>query len=147
MSLGLGATRIVTSADGTYTPESDGDYAAIVPVHDVNHELVDLLAWHVGSPGRWWRRFAAWPVLGARDLAKARYYHDPVVLHSTPDAWVLAGGEGVCLLDWHLDLRPLFQGVSAVRCDSQTLAARFQTAMRRWEPKTTISRVKTRHAA
>ena len=143
----IGAARIAPSADGTYRPDPTGELAYILGVFDVDHELVDLLAWHVGSPGRWWRRFAAWPVLGARELAKARYYHDPVVLHSTPDAWVLAGGDGVCLLDWHLDLRPLFEGVSAVRCDSQTLAARFQTAIRRWEPKITISRVETRHAA
>lgn len=143
----IGAARIVALPNGRYRPIDDGELAYILGVFDVDHELVDLLAWHVGSPGRWWRRFAAWPVLGARELAKARYYHDPVVLHSTPDAWVLAGGDGICLLDWHLDLRPLFEGVSAVRCDSQTLAARFQTAMRRWEPRVTISRVEVRRAA
>ena len=144
----IGAARIVPSDAGTYRLSLDGDWAAILPVRDEDHELVNLCAWFPDAPGRWWLRFSdECFFLGARALTVAAYFGDPIELHATSEAWAVAGGRGACALRWDVDLRPWFEGISAVRCDSQTLAARFQTAMRRWEPKTTISRVETHHAA
>ena len=143
----FGVARIVPSDDDTYRPDPAGEYAAILGVHDRDGELVDLCAWFPDRPGRWWLRYGDVFVIGARNIAIAADFDNPIVLHSTPQEWALAHGHGACLLRWSFDPRGWFEGVSAVRCDSQALAARFQTAIRNWEPKLTISRVVTRHAA
>ena len=111
MPLGLGATRIITSSEGTYKPAPDGDYAAILPVCDIDGEIVDLCAWFVDAPGRWWLRHGdECFVLGARALGRAAYFGDPIELHATPQAWMLAGGLGTCILRWDIDLRDWFEG-------------------------------------
>ena len=42
----IGAARIVVSANGRYQPNPNGDVAVIVPVHDRDGVLDDLLDEH-----------------------------------------------------------------------------------------------------
>ncbi len=136
----LGAARIVTSSGGTYQPDPAGEYAAIIGVHDAECELVDLCAWFPDAPGRWWLRFSdECFFLGARALAVAAYFHDPIELHATPEAWALAGGRGVCLLRWDIDARDWIEGVKRIDAHP-AVAARLRAIFRAWEPATGRSR-------
>ncbi len=161
----IGASRVVTKPDGTYTPDPAGEWAAVLGVMGFTHEpvgfyengslvwddvhnIVDLVAWYPEDPGRWWlRRGTETLVIGVRELRIAAYFNDPIMLHETPEAWAIAVGRGVCVLNWDMDLRDLFDGVSAVRCKTLALRARFQAALRRREPKLTVSQVEVDYAA
>ena len=136
MPLGLGATRIITSAEGTYTPAPDGDYAAILPVHDAEGELANLVAWSPDAPGHWWLRYSdECFILGARALEVAAYFHDPIELQGTPQVWAIEGGKGACVLRWDVDLRPWFEGLKRVDCHA-AVASRLRQNLRAWEPVT-----------
>ncbi len=136
MPLNFCATRIITSADGTYTPEPNGDYAASLPVYDPDGELVDLCAWFLDGPGRWWLRFRDDVfVLGARALAVATYFGEPIELHATPQDWAVSGGQGACVLRWDIALQAWFEGVKRVDCHP-AVAVRLRQNFRAWEPAT-----------
>ncbi len=115
----IGAARIVVASDGTYRPDTAGQYAVIIAVHDQDREIADLCAWFPDRPGRWWLRYAdEAPILGARALAMARYFGEAIKLYSTPERWLLVRGDGVVILRWSVDYRDLFDGVGRVECDS-----------------------------
>ena len=141
------AARIRTADDGTYRPDSTGEWAAILPVHDRHNELCDLVAWLLDEPGCWWLRHSdETPILGTRRLAVAAYFGDAIHLYSTPERWLLARGDGAVVLKWDVDCRDLFDGVARVVCDCPALEARFRDSLRRWEPLVTSARG-VRHAA
>ncbi len=151
----IGAARIVTSADGTYTPDPAGEWAAVMPVMGFTVEpvgfnverhlvwddiygLIDLVAWHPTNPGRWWlRRGDMTPILGVRDLRMAADLNESITVYETPEAWgrdAGAGGHGVCVLQWAAPLNELFEGVARVECESPRLKRRLVSAWRSWEP-------------
>ncbi len=147
----FGRARIQPLASGNYRPSDDGRWAVILGVQDRFDEIVDLVAWSPDDPGSWWLRHGdEVPLLGARALAFAADRHEPVTLLPTPEAWLFAHSKPnsravVCVLDWGVDLGPLFDGVSHVECDSVGLRDQMQRALRSWEPKITGRR--PRHAA
>ena len=144
----IGAARIVPSADGTYRPDPSGQWAVILPVRDREGELCDLAAWFPNQPERWWLRFGdATPLLGARALAVAAYFGDPIELFPTPEQWALAGGRGCAALNWCAPIGDLFEGVSRVECDSPALQVRLRDTLRRWEPPVTVKPSEARRAA
>jgi len=59
----------------------------------VNAEVVDIVAWHPATPGRWARRTGVADMLG--DIAAA----EPLRVHQTPYGWLKADGVGICFLD------------------------------------------------
>lgn len=143
--LRLPAARITTSADGTYKREPSGRPAIIWPVRDSERETVNLVAWHVETPTRWWMLYGDdCPLLGARQLAVARYFGDSIRLHPTPQEWLLANRDGVVILRWNIDYRDIFDGVASVGCDCPALGTRFRDSLRRWEPLLTSE---ARHGA
>ena len=143
----IAAARIITAGDGTYRPDTSGEWAAILAVHDQDGEVADLCAWFLDQPSRWWLYYGdEMPILGARALAVAAYFGDPIRLHSTPERWLLARGDGVVILRWDVDCRELFEGVSHVECDCPQLQRRFHQALRSWEPPVSIVG-EARHAA
>ena len=93
----LGKAGITTRPDGLYETDRSGEWAAVVGVFDANNEIGDLVAWFLEKPGQWWRRTGDIPILGARDLAIAAYGGGAINLHPTPEAWLLARGDGVCV--------------------------------------------------
>lgn len=144
----INAARIVTHGDGTYTPAGNGQIAAVMGVHDGGDELCDLVAWFLDNPTRWWLRHSDdCPVLGAGNIELAVLCHEPITLHPTPEAWALAAGRGVCVLDWGAPLLELFEGVPAIECGSPALRHRLQQAFRRWAPRITLVPQEARHAA
>ena len=149
----FGRARIQPLASGNYRPSDDGDWAVILGVHDRFDELVDCVAWLPDDPSRWWLRHGdETPLLGARALAFAADCHEPVTLLPTPEAWLLAHRERsegplVCIMDWGVDLAPLFDGVLRVECDSPDLQKQLLRSLRAWEPRITAARQGASRAA
>ena len=135
----LGAAPIMTSSDGAYRPDPAGEWAAILAVHDRFGELIDLVSWLPETPSRWWLRVGdETPVLGARALAFAADCGKPIRLFSTPEEWLRARGnrgDHVCVLNWGVDLCPLFNGVSQILCNTPGLERRLREKLRQWEPE------------
>ena len=130
------AARIITSADGRYRRDPSGWPAIIWPVRDSERELVDLVAWHVETPGHWWLFYRDEAIiLGIRTLAIARDFKEPIVLHSTPQQWLLTGRTGVCVLRWNVPLQETLGDIPEITCDSAWLKRRLQKALRKNEPK------------
>ncbi len=135
----LPAARICTFSDGTFRRSSEGEPALIWPVVDCDREMVDLVAWDVDTPSRWWLLYRDEAVvLGARTLAISRYFQEPITFHSTPQQWLLAGRTGVCVLRWNVPLHEILEGVPQITCDSPRLKRLLQKALRQSEPKLTV---------
>ncbi len=137
----LGAAPVMTSANGTYRPDPAGEWAAILAVHDRFGELVDLVSWLPENPCRWWLRLGdETPVLGAQALALAADCGKSIRLFSTPERWLRGRGDrghhrDACVLNWGVDLRPLFDGLSQIWCDTLGLERRLREKLRQWEPE------------
>ncbi len=115
MRLSLG--RVTFLDDSTFTADSSGTEAILVPVHDRHGAWVDTCAYHLSNPGEWRLQFDnETPILGAAELARAAFFHTSITLHPTPEAWLRAGGQGVVILNWGCALRDLFDGIGEVRC-------------------------------
>ncbi len=149
------ALRYVTRADGTFAPDPKdqaGQPVVVLGVKDQDGELVDIVAWHPDAPERWFLRLGdETPILGAHALAVAAYYRRSVTLYPSPEKWLFArvrdrDHAAVCVLDWSVDLRPLFEGVSGVTCTAPGLEPALYHSLRNFEPRiTTVEGV--RHAA
>ena len=149
----FGRARIQPLASGNYRPSDDGKWAVILEVRDRHNELADLVAWLPEDVSRWWLRHGdETPLLGARSLVFAADCHEPVTLLPTPEAWLFSHSKPnshaiVCVLDWGVDLGPLFEGVSQVECDGSELQKRLQRSIRAWEPQIRAPRQGARRAA
>ena len=150
------AQRYVTRADGTFAPDPTGQGGqpmVILGVKDRYGELADIVAWHPDAPERWYLRIGdETPILGAHALAIAAWYHRPVTLYPTPEAWLYArlrdrDQDAVCVLDWDVDLRPLFEDVREVICTAPGLEPALYHALRSFEPKIATVEGVRRHAA
>lgn len=143
-----GVARITPSAAGTYSPAGpDGTPAVILAVTDRDGRWVDTFAWSYANPSRWWFLLGdETPLLGAEILAIAAYYGDPIILHATPQDWLLGGCHGVCVVKWGWPLDGLFDGVSDFQCDSTPLQRKLISALRRWEPSVVVRRGSNRAA-
>ncbi len=114
-ALSLG--RVTFVDDSTFTADPLGEVTVLIPVHDRGGEWVDTCAYHLSNPGEWRLQFDdETPILGVANLARAAFFHDPIVLHPTPEAWLRAGCKGVVVLNWGCALRDLFDGIGEVRC-------------------------------
>ncbi len=145
----------ITNADGTFDPDptgQDGQPMVVLGIKDQDGELVDIVAWYSDAPERWYLRLGdETPILGAHALALAAYYSRPLTLYPTPEAWLYArlrdrDQDAVSVLDWSVDLRPLFDGVSGVTCTAPGLESALYHSLRRFGPRITTL-VGMRHAA
>ncbi len=163
----FGRSRVQPLASGNYRPSDDGQWAVVLEVRDRHNELADLVAWSPDDPGHWWLRHGdETPLLGARALAFAADGVGPVTLLPTPEAWLfahrerpkldagesgaevsLSSGAVVCIMDWGVDLTPLFDGVLRVDCDSPELQKQLQRSLRAREPRITAPRQGASRAA
>ncbi len=148
--------RYITRADGTFGPDptgQDGQPMVVLGVKDQDGELVDIVAWYPTFPAKWYLRIGdETPILGAHALVIAAWYHRPVTLYPTPEAWLYArlrdrDQDAVCVLDWSVDLRPLFEGVRGVTCTAPGLEPDLYHSLRNFEPRITTVEGVRRHAA
>jgi len=108
--LPFGVAAITDLSGGLYQPDAGGSRAVIVPVtapevHEglfgqpiTLYPIVDLIAFQTMHPTAWrWRTGHAW-ALGEHLLADPA--GEPVEIVATPLAWLAAGGDAACILDW-----------------------------------------------
>ena len=147
--------RIVPQADGGFAYDRGGSLALVLAVEDRHGEMADVVAWG-RDPLKWWlRRGDQTPILGSPALAEAAWHHEPVVLWETPEAWVQSprhGGGGdrhhcAAVLRWDDDLRPLFDGVSSVQCETLALKRRLDNTLHQFDPEIEVFSAGVRHAA
>lgn len=63
-------------------------------------EIIDLIAWRFEDPARWWYRLGDRPLeLNGLAAEMAILDGEALVLHTSPLAWLQAGGQGSCCLD------------------------------------------------
>ncbi len=123
--------RIKTLGNGRFEINAEGESARVAPVRSFEiemigvsegvpidgevYEIVDYVAWMPDRTGTWWLLYGdETPILGARALRIAAYYHDAIRLYETPEAWLLGGQRGVCVLLWTAPLNDLFVGIGLV---------------------------------
>jgi hypothetical protein len=113
--LSVGTQRI--EPDGhLYQPTHDGQLVLVVPVYTGpmpsfitpadNSELVDIVAFQISEPGRWWRRTGLANYLGEHLIRSSVTWNRPLRVFETPLDWMKGYCQGVC---------PLTQDYSALR--------------------------------
>lgn len=125
--LPFGVERIDVDDAGRWWPDPEGKPALVVPVMEYG-EPIDIIAFHTGQPARWWWRDGIGSLLGHDLLTRCVWPGDELPVVSTPLAWIVAGGEAVCILDWDLpdhEISPL-RDFYGLQCDSQILASRLR---------------------
>lgn len=110
----------VREAGSRWEPSEDGVWRLILPVEDWHGELVDLVALSSGDPDAWSLRLGeglltGWHALlsaedaagriAARradglDIAAEDQAATQLRLRATPLAWLIAGFDGICVVDW-----------------------------------------------
>lgn len=136
----FGRARIQPLVGGNYRPSDDGQWAVILEVRDRFDEIVDCVGWLPADPSRWWLRHGDdCPILGAAALAQAAWHGEAVKLYASAEAWLRAQyhhhRDAVCILRGGIDLRPLFDGVSRVDCQTVKLKQRLERQLRAFEPR------------
>ena len=143
--LRLTALRIETKSDGTYRVDPEGRLAVVVLVRDRYGEIVDTVAFFPDKPEQGHLRYGdATPILGARALAMAAGERRPLTLWETPEHWLINCRGGAVVLDWSVNLRPLFTDIPSITCESQALRDRLLQNFLRFAPKLTVSPVNCR---
>jgi hypothetical protein len=94
----IGFTDIETNGD-LFEPAETGT-TAIVVAEVVGGEVIDLIAFHPSTPGRWWLRLGAAELLGAENLGERVF---PTIIRANPLRWLQGGGRGVCIVNWGFD--------------------------------------------
>jgi hypothetical protein len=106
--LTIGVQRI--EMDGHfYQPASHGPIALVVPVYtgptpsfmtpaDEWTELIDLVAFSISDPHRWWRRTGLANFLGEHLIPSSVTWKRPLQVFATPLDWIKGYGQGVCPL-------------------------------------------------
>jgi hypothetical protein len=114
----------ITTSGATYEPIVAGKRAFLLPAAplDDDEDIVDLVAWHPDEPCQWWSRLGVAPILNPAAIDRAEIFREPLSLHSSPMAWLQAGGEGAVVLDASADLRLHLGGIGTIICDDLTLA-------------------------
>jgi len=127
----IGGARICTDGD-LWQPDEAGRPAILQPVITYG-VLIDVVAWRLDAPSRWWRRTGYAAALGDDAIDGAAIHfdgeEDPLTLHCSPVAWLAAGGSGACLLDWTVAAITL-AGVHRFLTDDPSLARQIDRALR-----------------
>jgi hypothetical protein len=113
----VGIGRIAIRGAG-FQLHDDGDWAFLTPILQVrgdvwqllvwdclfppedvwrvNAEIIDIVAWHPATPGRWATRTGYADMLGT--VQPPLWEDGPTRVHQTPYGWLKSGGEGICFL-------------------------------------------------
>ena len=153
--IAISTARIAPAEDGTFSYSPQGSLALTLAVEDVSGDMADIVGWFKNSHHWWLRRGDQTPILGARALAIASWHHEPIALYSNPESWLRAHRPGgdvdrvhcVCVLRRDVDLRPLFEGVRSVQCETPALGRCLHDALHQFDPVIALFSTGARHAA
>ena len=96
--------------------------------------LFDIIAWHPEKPRQWYfLRGEAGLILGEKAMFQAAILHEPLLLHSSPLAWLRSGCKGCVLLDYH-GLGRLY-GLKNLICEDAAHGARIEQGMTRYHKR------------
>lgn len=126
---GTGVVGCQCDGAGRFVPlglEGDPPGRPLVVTTDAYGE--EAVAFHPGTPGRWWTLGAGVALLGADAADKARVSAGRVRVFETPWSWLRAGRSGVVVIDWSVLAPADLDGLSL---DPETgrLGARLRAAM------------------
>ena len=123
---------------GLYQPlePGGGDLSVILPSRHGN-ELIDLVAYDMADPGKWWLRTGVGEWIGADHVEECDFKELPVRLHGTPQGWLAAGGTGACVLTTRsFGAHAQLMRAKGIVCDDDAHAARVHGWLRRRERPT-----------
>ena len=121
----VGASPVETYGGGLYEPRDEGQAAVLVPAGlatATGWDLVDIVAFYLDKPDRWWRRTGEGTLLGTIN----RFSVEPRRLHRDPLTWLRGQGRGVCVLDWSHDPTNMLLGAGPLVA-KRPLLNRLQT--------------------
>ncbi len=133
--------RIQVSSDGRTFNLGGDDKSSSLFVRDRRGLPVDQVVWLAGEPNHWWMLEGdAPPILGASQLAGAERVGFPLSIYPTPATWAASNGDGVCVIDWDMNLLHLFDGLDLdvghlQLATARSLAQRLRDNFREYEPK------------
>ena len=116
----------------------DGFDAAVCEVRDTDGEtVVDLLAWSVDDPHRWWTAVGAGVVLGEAWAANPNtgLCGEPLRIFRTPLGWLQGDCAGIVLLDPARAGRWLLDAARTVAAEDRSHAAEVHGLMKAAGPK------------
>ena len=131
----VGRQRVTTLAGeppALYEPDDFGTEHIIVPVIE-SGATMDLLAFHVKAPARWWLRTGYGAVLGQDVIDKAEFFNAPedpeslLRIFRTPLSWLRHECPGAVILDWRVAACRL-AGVRKVVAEDVGLAEKIERA-------------------
>ena len=121
----FGVVEAETTDDGYYVPGA-GALHVVMPVYDGG--LVDLVAWRLDDPARWYLRTGLGWLLNADECLRSRWDGETVTLYSSPLAWLRAGSStlsnvGGVVLDWDSPDLCTLRSFETVNCSDDQVAA------------------------
>lgn len=138
----FGVAIVAPDAGGTYQlSEGGGELAIVVPARPLafdDHDVGDLVAFYLSRPSRWWTRLGAVPLLSPDAILRAEVTRTPLRVFSTPLDWLRAGGDGIVILDWQVNLRFHLGGVGRVNADTRRLGDAIDRRLREPTPRPEI---------
>jgi len=105
--------------------------AVIQPVYD-GGDIIDLIAWRSLKPLDWrWRVGEGW-ALGTDCLQGSAWLgFNSITVHATPLAWLVAGGEGLTILNWTSSSLYQLSQFDEIVCSDGKVAARLNNILSR----------------
>ena len=111
--------------------DPDGDGVFVMAVSEGPAEpILDLVAFKLVDPCRWWLRLGQGVVLGLHNARLALFEEAPVLVHGTPLDWLRADCQGVVVLDWKADILSRLDGFGVLAADGAT-GKRLERAFQR----------------
>jgi hypothetical protein len=130
---------------GIFSP-GDGLPHVVQPVAE-GEELVDLVAWRVGSPMRWGLVTGLGWLLNADACFASRWDGDRLSLHATPLDWLRADADGGVVLDWTSPDLCWLRGFDRIDCGNDMVAATLRKALSRPVRIPKLQTMEARHVA
>jgi hypothetical protein len=124
--------RIKPYGTGEFEFDRQGIAAICVSIPTREGEPEDAVAWAVHNENAWWVRFRAVPLLGRENARVAATFNRALTVQATPYNWVLARGNGLCIIDWSADILPIIASVPLLVAETHDLADMLRARLGRF---------------
>ncbi len=91
-------------------------------------DIVDLVEWSPNKPASWTLKLGLAVLLGEEAADRAALLDEPLAVYPTPLAWLLAFGNGACVVDWDCYL-PFHLSATRMLVDDRSLNDRLTRAL------------------